>query len=60
MDSLDARTTAVVLKDAAQGMDDAALVEFITEGLPGTSMPSFGKTLTEGQIADLMAFIRTW
>jgi putative copper resistance protein D len=50
----------VPLKDAAQGMDDATLARFIAEGLPGTSMPGFGRTLTDEQIADLVAFIRTW
>jgi mono/diheme cytochrome c family protein len=52
--------TAVALKDAAGGMDDPALARFIAEGLPGTSMPGFGKTLTAEQIADLVVFIRTW
>jgi mono/diheme cytochrome c family protein len=52
--------TTVALKEAASGMDDATLSGFITEGLPGTSMPGFGKTLTDEQITDLMAFIRTW
>jgi len=51
--------TTVALKDAAPGMDDATLAKFIAEGVPGTSMPGFGKTLTEEQIADLVAFIRT-
>ncbi len=41
-------------------MDDAALATFIAEGLPGTSMPGFGNTLTDEQIADLVAFIHTW
>jgi mono/diheme cytochrome c family protein len=52
--------TTVALKEAASGMDDATLSGFISEGLPGTSMPGFGKTLTDEQIADLVAFIRTW
>jgi len=52
--------TSVALENAAGGMDDATLARFITEGLAGTSMPGFGKTLTEEQIADLVAFIRTW
>jgi mono/diheme cytochrome c family protein len=52
--------TTVSLKDAATGMDDAKLARFITEGVPGTSMPGFGKTLTDEQIADLVAFVRTW
>ena len=52
--------TTVALKEAASGMDDATLSGFISEGLPGTSMPGFGKTLTDEQITDLVAFIRTW
>ena len=52
--------TTVALKEAASGMDDTTLSGFISEGLPGTSMPGFGKTLTDEQIADLVAFIRTW
>jgi mono/diheme cytochrome c family protein len=52
--------TAVALKDAASGMDDATLSGFISQGLSGTSMPGFGKTLTDEQIADLVAYIRTW
>jgi mono/diheme cytochrome c family protein len=44
--------------------DDAeasvTLARFIAEGLPGTSMPGFAKTLTGEQIADLVAFIDTW
>jgi mono/diheme cytochrome c family protein len=52
--------TTVALKEAASGMDDATLSGFISEGLPGASMPGFGKTLTDEQIADLVVFIRTW
>jgi mono/diheme cytochrome c family protein len=52
--------TTVALKDAAHGMDDAPLASFIVDGLPGTKMPGFGRTLTDEQIGDLVAFIRTW
>lgn len=52
--------TAVSLKQVANGMDDATLSGFISKGLPGASMPGFSKTLTDEQIADLVAFIRTW
>jgi mono/diheme cytochrome c family protein len=52
--------TTVSLKEAARGMDDAILATIIAEGLSGTSMPGYGKTLTEEQLADLVAFIRTW
>ncbi len=46
------------LLDDAEGR--VTLAGFIAEGLPGTSMPGFGKTLTGEQIADLVAFIGTW
>lgn len=52
--------TSIALKEAASGMDDARLSGFISEGLPGTSMPGFSETLSDEQIADLVAFIRTW
>lgn len=52
--------TALALKEVASGMDDATLSGFISNGLPGSSMPGFGKTLTDEQIADLVAFMRTW
>lgn len=52
--------TTVPLAEVASGFDDATLFDFISEGLSGTSMPNFGKTLTEEQIADLVEFIRTW
>jgi mono/diheme cytochrome c family protein len=52
--------TTVALKEAASGLDNATLSGFISEGLPGSSMPGFGKTLTDEQITDLVAFIRTW
>jgi mono/diheme cytochrome c family protein len=41
-------------------MEDVTLARFIGEGIPGTSMPGFGKTLTGEQLDDLIAFIRTW
>jgi mono/diheme cytochrome c family protein len=52
--------TTVTLQDAASGMDDAMLYRFIAEGISGTSMPGFGKTLTEAVIEDLIAYMRTW
>jgi mono/diheme cytochrome c family protein len=52
--------TTIALKEAASGMNNATLSDFISEGLSGTSMPGFGKTLTDEQIADLVAFIRNW
>lgn len=52
--------TVVPLKEVARGMNDMKLSGFIYEGLPGTNMPGFSKTLTDEQIADIVAFIRTW
>jgi len=46
------------LPDDAEGR--VTLATFIAEGLPGTSMPGFGKTLTDEPIADLVSFVRTW
>jgi hypothetical protein len=44
--------------------DDAesrvTLAKFIAQDLPGTSVPSLGKTLTDKLMADPAAFIRTW
>lgn len=52
--------TTISLHQAAPELDDAALADFIGQGVPGTVMPGFGKTLTPGQIADVVAFIRSW
>lgn len=52
--------TTVPLREVASGIDDATLARFITEGVPGTSMPSWGKTLSEDQLQDVIAVIRTW
>ncbi len=52
--------TETPLRDAAPGLDEAALATLIAEGLSDMPMPGYGATLTEEQIADLAAFIRTW
>jgi mono/diheme cytochrome c family protein len=41
-------------------MDDATLGSLIEEGLPGTSMPGFTKTLEKDQIGDVVQFVRSW
>jgi len=51
--------TTVPLREAVRDMDAATFGSFVTDGLPGT-MPGFGKTLTRDQIADIVAFIRSW
>lgn len=55
-----AAPTTVALAQAAPNLDDGALQGFIANGLPGTRMPAFGRTLTSEQIADLVAFVRSW
>lgn len=52
--------THAVLKDAARGIDQKMLIEFISKGMPGAPMPGFGKTLTDEQMTDLVSFIRSW
>lgn len=52
--------TTVALKDVSKSLDDARLSGFISKGLPGSAMPGFGETLTDEQVADLVAFIRSW
>ena len=52
--------TSVALARAAQTLDDASLQRFIRDGLPGTRMPGFAKTLSAEQVADVTAFIRSW
>jgi len=47
------------LMDAVGQLDDAALAEIIHVGVPEKGMP-VSKKLTNEQIADLVAFIRSW
>ena len=55
-----AAPTAVALAQVAPNLDDAALTNIIKSGIPGTSMPGFARTLTEGQLTDLITFVRSW
>jgi mono/diheme cytochrome c family protein len=52
--------TSAPLRDIVGGLDDSTLVEVIMQGMPGTLMPPFGKTLTKDQVADLAAHLRVW
>lgn len=47
------------LMDAVGQLDDAALAEIILVGVPEKGMP-VSKKLTNEQIVDLVAFIRSW
>jgi mono/diheme cytochrome c family protein len=52
--------TTVALKDVARNLKDADLATYLQEGLPGTAMPSFAKTLTEDQREDVVQYLRSW
>jgi mono/diheme cytochrome c family protein len=58
-DGADGPFTSIYLRDAADGLDEATVTRFISEGIPGTSMPGFAGTFTSEQIADLVKYIRT-
>lgn len=51
--------TGVALADVVMSIDDADLREFITEGQLNLHMPAFGKTLSDGELTDLIAYLRT-
>ena len=51
--------TTLVLAEIAPTIDDKLLAEFIAGGNVGLRMPSFGKTLSQDQIRDVIAYIRT-
>lgn len=42
-----------------EGLDDARLHKSIMEGLPGTAMIGFAKTMKAGDIEDVIAYIKT-
>lgn len=52
--------TTTPLRNFAYDLDDDTLIAFVGEGVPGSTMPGFGKTLTPDQIVDVVAFIRSW
>lgn len=39
---------------------DAALIQVVTQGVPGTAMPAWGDRLSEREIEGIVAFIRSW
>ncbi len=55
-----AEATNVKLAEVAASLSDADLKEFIATGQMSLKMPPFGKTLTEKDLNDVVAFIRTW
>jgi len=42
-----------------KGIDDARIHKSVMEGRPGTAMVSFAKTLSAGDIEDVIAYIKT-
>jgi mono/diheme cytochrome c family protein len=55
-----APATKVTLAEVAPGFTDADLAEFVKEGQLNLHMPAFGRSMNEGELADLIAFVRTW
>lgn len=55
-----AAPTRVSLAEIAPSFTDQMLADFITAGNVGLRMPSFGKTLSKEQIADVVAYIRSF
>lgn len=43
-----------------QGLDNAALVQFLAEGRVGTAMAGFADRLTDQELADMVAWLRQW
>ena len=42
-----------------KGIDDARIHKSLMEGRPGTAMVSFAKTLSAGDIDDVIAYVKT-
>jgi mono/diheme cytochrome c family protein len=55
-----ARVTSVQLAGVAPLYADADLRRIVSEGVIDVKMPAFRKTLTDNDISDIIAFIRTW
>jgi mono/diheme cytochrome c family protein len=54
------RVTSVRLAEAVPSYSDQDLQNFVGEGQVDLKMPGFRKSLTNEQIKDIIAFIRTW
>ena len=55
-----AQPTNVKLAEVSASLSDQDLTDFIKAGNLDLKMPPFGKTLTQEELIDLVAFIRTW
>lgn len=54
------RAPALNVKGYLTDTNDAALQQIITQGVPGTAMPSWGDRLSEAEIQAVVGFIRSW
>jgi mono/diheme cytochrome c family protein len=52
--------TSAALRDAVRGLDEQSIARFVADGIPGTNMPAFARTLRSEQITDIAAYIRAW
>jgi mono/diheme cytochrome c family protein len=52
--------TNVKLVEVASSVEDRDLHDFIASGQLNLKMPAFGKTLTQEELDDIIAYIRTW
>ena len=52
--------TNVALRDVSGSLEDDDLRLFLATGQPNLRMPAFGKTLSTGELDDVIAYIRTW
>ena len=57
--SLTPRPTNFTSPAEMEGIDDARLRKSIMEGLPGTAMIGFAKSMKAGDIEDVIAYIKT-
>lgn len=56
----DGLATDLALSDIAPTLKDAELIEFIRNGMDGTNMPGFDRTLSDEQIHAVVAHMRGW
>ncbi len=59
-DGKGAQPTNVKLAEVSASLSDADLKEFIAGGQMNLKMPTFRKTLSNEELDDVVAFIRTW
>ncbi|HEY4611997.1 MAG TPA: cytochrome c, partial [Bacteroidota bacterium] len=55
-----APSTTTKMAELAPSLNDKELKEFISAGQVSLRMPGFGTTLTDDELNDVTAFIRSW